>query len=84
MNKEEFINELSKKLSYTKDKCILINNILENNFFISKKTKDIIIDELIQALEVNCEEATRVYDTAIQIIKDEIKYKLKHPFKSKD
>jgi len=84
MNKTEFINELSKELSYSKDKCIIINQILESNFFISKKSKDKIIEELIQTLNINYEEAIKIYDTALTIIKNEIKNKLKHPFKSQD
>ncbi len=84
MNKREFINELSVTLSYSDDKCIIINDILENNFFISKKNKDKIIGEFIQKLNVNNEEAIKIYDIAVKIVKDEVKNKLKHPFKSKD
>ena len=47
MNKRDFINKLSIELSYSKDKCSIINEILENNFFISKKNKDKIIEEFI-------------------------------------
>ncbi len=84
MNKKEFINELSRQLSYSLDQCVLINDILEGNFFISKKNKDKIIDEFIQVLHVNEEEAIRIYEVAVQIIQDEVKRSLKHPFKSKD
>ena len=37
LNKTEFINELSNTLSYSEDKCLIINEILEDNFFLSKK-----------------------------------------------
>lgn len=84
MNKTEFINELAKQLSYSQSKCSIVNEVLENNFFISKKNKDKIVTELMQRLEIDEEEAIRVYDVAIKIINDEIKNKLKHPFKSKD
>lgn len=84
MNKVEFIEALSKELSYSKEKCTIINEILESNFFISKKSKDKIIDELVQNLEINYEEAINVYDIAVTIIRNEVKNKLKHPFKSKD
>lgn len=84
MNKAEFINELSNQLSYSKDKCSIINEILENNFFISKKNKDKIIEEFIQILDVNDEEAIHICNTAVKIIKNEVKNKLKHPFKSKN
>lgn len=84
MNKNGFISELSKQLSYSKEKCIMINDILESNFFISKKNKDRIVDEFIQKLKVSSEEATKIYDTAVKIIKDEVKNKLKHPFRNQD
>ncbi len=84
MNKNEFISELSKQLSYSKEKCFMINDILENNFFISKKNKDKIIEEFIKILNVSNEEAMKIYDIAIKIIKEEVKNKLKHPFKNQD
>lgn len=84
MNKNEFILELEKELSYSKDKCIIINDVLENNFFISKQSKNKIIDELMQNLNVDNNEATYIYEVAIRIVKEEVKNKFKHPFKSKD
>lgn len=84
MNKEGFINTLSSRINYSKEDSILINDILENHFFISKKNKDVIIEELCKTLEISNEEASHIYDTAKDILNEEIKYKLKHPFKSKD
>ncbi len=84
MNKKEFIDELSKKINYNTEKCLLINDILEKNFFISKKSKDKIIDELMSQLKVDQKEATKIYEIAIEIIRRELKEKLKHPFRSKD
>lgn len=84
MNKTEFISKLSEELSYSEKKCAIINEILEDNFFISKKNKDKIVEELIQKLDVDYEEATKIYEIAVKIINDEVKNKLKHPFKSKD
>lgn len=84
MNKTEFINQLSNELFLDKDKCIIINDILESNFFINKKNKDKIIEQLIQKLDTNYEEAVKIYDTAVKIINNEIKNKLRQPFKNKD
>ncbi len=84
MNKNGFISELSIQLSYSKEKCIIINDILESNFFISKKNKDKIIDEFMQKLKLSNEEAIKIYDIAVKIIKVEVKNKLKHPFKNQD
>ncbi len=84
MNKNGFIIELSKQLSYSKEKCIMINDILESNFFLSKKNKDKIIEELMQILNISNEEAIKIYDISVKIVKDEVKNKLKHPFKNQD
>lgn len=84
MNKREFVRTLSKELNYSEDKCFIINDILENDFFISKNNQAKIITELMQRLNINSEEASSIYDTSIRIIKDEIKYKLKHPFKNQN
>ncbi len=84
INKNSFISELSRQLSYSREKCIIINDILESNFFISKKNKDKIIDEFRQILNVSNEESIKIYDIAVKIIKDKIKDKLKHPFENQD
>lgn len=84
MNKKDFILKLADKLNYSEDECVIINDILENNFFISKKNKDKIIGELIIKLNIAYDEATNIYDVAVKIINDGIKDKLKHPFKSID
>lgn len=82
MNKTKFISELSKRLSYEEEKCIIINDILENHFFLSKKNKDKIIEALMEQLEIDKDEATIIYETAVKIVNEEIKNKLKHPFGS--
>lgn len=83
MNKKEFINELSKRINYSYEKCAIINDVLEDNFVISKKSKENIIKQLNLQLEVDNEEAEMIYNTSILIINEEIKNKLKHPFKLK-
>lgn len=82
MNKREFIEKLSYELSYTIDECTIINDILESNFFITKKSKDKIIAELVKNLSITEEEAEKIYNTSSSIIKEEIKNKIKHPFKN--
>ncbi|MCX4366131.1 MAG: hypothetical protein OSJ70_10230 [Bacilli bacterium] len=84
MNKKEFILKLAQELNYDENSCLIINEILESNFFISKKSKNKIIDELVGRLDVEIKEAKKIYDTAIKIINNELKYKFRHPFKSKD
>lgn len=84
MNKSDFIRELEEKLGYSEEKCIIINDVLESNFFISKKNKEKIITKLIEKLEIDEIEANKIYNTSVSIIASEIKNKLKHPFRSKD
>ena len=84
MNKEEFIKTLSDRLSYNEEECTIINNILEENFFISKKNKDKIISEIVLKLDIDIDEATRIYELSKKIINENIKDKMKHPFKGKD
>lgn len=84
MNKTKFIAKLATTISYPKDKCLIINNILENNFFLSKSNKDKIIKDLINNLNITNEEANNIYTTAINIIKEELTTKFKHPFQTQD
>lgn len=84
MNKTKFIENLSHELLYPEEKCIIINDILENHFFLSKKNKEKIINEFITKLLITQIEAEKIYNTAYLIIKKEIKNKLKHPLKSTD
>ena len=84
MNKKEFIKALKKETNYSENTCSIINDILENNFIIGKKNKEKIIAELENKLEITQVEANKIYNIVSCIITNEIKEKLKHPFKSKD
>ena len=83
MNKNKFIEKLQQETNYNKEKCCLINNILEQNFIFYKRNKQKIIYNL--TLENFTEdESENIYDICIKIIKEEIKNKIKHPFKRKN
>ena len=84
VNKTEFIKELQKQLNYDEEKCIIINDILENTFLIGKKNKEIMINEFVTKLNVTEREANKIYETAMNILSKGIKEKLKHPFRSRD
>lgn len=84
MNKAGFINELSKQLSLSVEKYAVINDILEGNFFISKKSKPKIVDELIRRLDISSDSAENIYDVSVRVLNSEIKNKLHHPFGRKD
>lgn len=84
MNKKRFINELSNQTGYDEKRCILINDIIENYFIFRKKNKEKIIRDLQIKANLSEDDSENVYDIYIKIITEEIKSKLKHPFKSQD
>ncbi len=84
MNKNGFIKELSKQTGYDEEKCILINNVIENYFIFGRKNKDKIIKDLQIKASLNEDDSENVYDISIKIITGEIKNKLKHPFKNQN
>ncbi|MCI8352260.1 MAG: hypothetical protein HFJ58_01345 [Clostridia bacterium] len=84
MNKTGFIKELSKQTGYNEEKCIVINNVIENYFIFGRKNKDKIIQDLQSRVGLNEDDSENVYDISMKIITGEIKNKLKHPFKSQD
>lgn len=81
MNKGEFIKELANKTGYNEEKCLQINNIMEDTFLIGKKNKEKMINDLKNKLNIAEDEANKIYEIAMSIISSEIKNKLKHPFK---
>ncbi len=84
MNKKEFLNELCKQTDLNESKAISVNDILEKNFFISKKNKDKIISELVIKLNISLDKATEIYNICKKIVSNEIMNKLKQPFKNQD
>lgn len=84
MNKNKFIQELSKKTLYDIETCTLINNKLEDTILIGKRTKEKLIEEFKNLLNVNDEEANKIYEISMGILSSGLKNKLKHPFKSRD
>lgn len=84
MNKNGFIKELSKQTGQDEEKCILINDIIENYFIFEKRNKDKIIQDLKVKASLSKDDSENVYDIAIKLITEEIKNKLKHPFKNQD
>ena len=84
MNKTNFIDTLKNKTDLTENDSIIVNEVLENHFLIGKNNKEKIIDDLIDKLNINEIKANEIYNTSMTIIKEELKYKLKHPFKSQD
>lgn len=77
MNKHSFIEEIHKQTDYDLDTCKKIDNILQNNFFISKQSKDKIIDIFMNEITINNKEANNIYSTCVNIFNREIKNEIK-------
>lgn len=84
MNKIGFIKELSKQTGYDEEKCILINDIIENYFIFGRKNKDKIMKYLQIKVGLNEDDSENVYDITMRILTEEMKNKLKHPFKNQN
>ena len=83
MNKHEFIEELSKQTNLDINTCTIINSIFEDNFFISKSSKDKIIEEIVSTLNIDNEKANEIYTKGKEIFNEEIKNKIFNPFKKR-
>ena len=84
MNKHKFIEKIKETLKLDDDQANIVNNILENNNIIGKKSKEKIINDLMVQLKIDNEKANYIYETTMNIITTAIKNKIKHPFKSID
>lgn len=84
MNKEKFIKKLENVTGLDNEKCVIINNILENNFIVGKKNKEKIVSDIVKQLGLTPEEAEKIYELAMSILGTGLKDKLKHSFRSQD
>ena len=80
MNKKDVIKKLGEVTNLSEEKCIIINDILEEHFIIGKNNKEKIISDISEKLETTREESENIYELAMSIIGSGIKDKLKHPF----
>lgn len=84
INKKSFISELQDKTNLSYNDCLIVNDILENNFIFNKKKKEKVINELIAQLNISDDRANEIYDVIMEFVSSKIKEKIKHPFKSYD
>lgn len=84
MNKTEFIKLLSYKTKLDLEDAEIVNKILEDNFFISRKNKNKIVNEIVLKLNINIDDATNIYESAKNIFNEEISNKLRHPFRGRN
>ena len=83
MNKKEFIEKLEKQTGYDKEKCMVINSILEDSFIIGKKNKIKIVNKLKEKLNLTLDEAEKIYNSSMEVISSGIKNSIKHTFGEK-
>ena len=84
MNKRGFIEQLIKETGLSEEKCIIINDCIEEYFIIGKNNKEKTINLLMGKLDFDYDKADEIYNIASKIITTNIKNKIKHPFKSQD
>ena len=84
MNKSEFIEELVNQTGYSEEKCNQINSIMEATFIFGKKNKEKILNQFEKELDLDETESNKLYEIVMGIVGNEIKDKLKHPFRSQD
>lgn len=82
MNKEKFIKELESVTGLDNELCVSINDILESNFIVGKKNKEKIVSDIARRLEITTDESEKIYESAMQVLGNGLKDKLKHPFGS--
>lgn len=82
MNKERFVKELMDKTNYSMEQCEKVNEILESHFIIGKNQKNKILTDF-ENLGFSREESDNLYNICVSILGNNLKNKLKHPFKPK-
>ena len=84
MNKKGFIEQLVKETGLPEEKCIIINDCIEEYFIVGKNNKEKKINLLMEKLDIDYDKADEIYNIASKLITTNIKEKIKHPFKSQD
>lgn len=83
MNKTNFIEKLNKETGYDENRCKIVNEVIESHLIIGKNNKEKILNDFIEKLNIEREEADDLYNKCIKILGNEFKKKIRHPFKSK-
>ena len=82
-NKTALLVELKERLNVSEEECIIINSVIEDTFIFGKKNKIKMIKGFMEKLNVSEDRAEEIYFTFKDIFKSRVKYKIRHPFKSK-
>jgi len=82
MNKHALIKRVKDVSNLSLEESEQVIEIFENTNFLKKQNKVTIINELCVKINLNKDRCEEIYNIVIMIIKNEIKNKFKHPFKS--
>lgn len=83
MNKKSFVDRLEKETNYSLKQCENVNDVLGSHLIIGKNNKIKIVNDFKDKLEIDDEEADKLYNLCVAILGSEFKTKIRHPFKSK-
>lgn len=84
MNKTNFIKKLKEETKYNEEDCKIVNDVIESHFIIGKNNKEKILNDFINRLKIEKEEADELYNKCVSILGNTVKNKIRHPFKSKN
>lgn len=84
MNKTQFIAQLQRETQFSTEQCETIHDVLNQHFIFRKKNKIKVVEQLMQEMNFDEDEASFAYEKAMGIIRGEMKSALKRPFKTKD
>ena len=84
MNKTGFRKAIQEKTFLDDSKMDSVMEVLDENFFIGKNSKERIINGFITRALVDEDKAKEIYDVAMSTIAINLKNKIKHPFKKID
>lgn len=80
MNKEQIIKKLTDITGLAGEKCTTLNSIIEDHFLIGRHNKEKMVADIEARLDVAKAEAEKLYESAMRVIGEGLKDKLKHPF----
>ena len=81
-NKRAVLVDLKERLNCSEEDCIIINSIVEETSLFGKKNKAKMINGFMNHLDVSYERADEIYNVFMSIIKQRLKLRIFHPFKS--
>ena len=68
MSKKDLIEKLKELTGFDNEKACVINDILDDNLIIGEHGKEKILNELIEKLSIDTDEAKKIFDICMQII----------------